>query len=129
MNEIEIKNHGTLYAYAKGCRCGKCAERKSQANKSHSEKVRRAKHESGIPTDVHGSLAGYITWRCRCKLCKEAKGYSISRQSHKLYVLISDFWTVAATTLAKDLNSHPDLVLESLDKALKLYRKNRKVKK
>lgn len=61
--------HGTIYAYRKGCRCGKCKTANYRANK----RWRDRQANQPVPEHVHGSLNGYKVYGCRCDPCKARK--------------------------------------------------------
>lgn len=114
-------SHGTLYGYRKhGCRCDLCTVKNKEAKQRQRNKRKKTR---SIPPDAeHGRAHTYREYGCRCNLCKEEYYSTYARRSER-YVNLSLFKAMIMDSLVVTLHSHPDLISEHFDKALKLYRK------
>jgi len=75
---VEVRTHGTVSGYRRGCRCRACTT-------ANSDYVQQARVERAVRLQldpslvVHGSVSTYDNWMCRCPDCAEAQKLRLRR--------------------------------------------------
>lgn len=72
--------HGTITKYQYGCRCLDCKAAKATWHREWRQRV-RGRIQPGDGDPRHGSIHGYIDYRCRCRDCRRT--YSLRRSFYR----------------------------------------------
>lgn len=70
---MPVSRHGETGMYARGCRCAPCSEAETARALATQANARATQPDYLLKPEVHGNLATYTNWRCRCSKCRTAK--------------------------------------------------------